>query len=189
MFYPLGLCHNYHHWNGDRNIINLIMEMVYEFIGILIPSFIYILFGGNQKDPFVIYNFIVFFIYLTIHFINYSLPSLPSHKNHHLNIDKNFTPDCIDIIMQTKADEPENMNHVVPNIIILTIVFYYISKLDLSFISFIDIYAVFFFIFIYYTGYLLLYHIYETETKNNLSKHKVSFIPFLLKMVGYNEII
>lgn len=185
MFYPLGLCHNYHHWYETRNTLNIVMEIVYEFIGILIPSYIYILCGGNQKDPFVIYNFIMFFTYLTTHFINSSYPSLQSHRNHHLNIHTNYTPDCIDLLLNTKSDEPENMNHIVPNILILTIIFYIISKKDLSFISFVDIYTIFFFIYIYYTGYLFLYHIYENEEP----KKKKSFIDFIKNMIGYSHVI
>ena len=67
-------------------------------------------------------------LYATFHNINYLFIKPDTHKNHHIDPTTNFGIDIWDIIFNTKYEneEPEDYNHYSINLILLTILLYYI---------------------------------------------------------------
>lgn len=66
--------------------------------------------------------------YASFHIINYTYLEPSVHRDHHIDIHSNYGIDIFDILMGTKYDwnDIENYNHYSINMIILTIITYYI---------------------------------------------------------------
>ena len=70
-------------------------------------------------------------MYATMHLINYRVLHPNSHVAHHMDYYKNFGLDTLDIIFNTKHDlnDPENLNHSTPNIVLIAILIIIIKEM------------------------------------------------------------
>jgi hypothetical protein len=111
----------HHDTTINKNLDNKIYEFITNFItqsGLLL---LFILFT-KYLNYYVCFLWGMF--YATVHMINYDILKPQSHKNHHINIEKNYDILLWDTIMNSKYDYNdiiEDVNHCSYNIVILTI--------------------------------------------------------------------
>jgi len=113
----------------DVDINKQIINIIYEFItniytqGVALIIFIEIVKLINYKVVLL-----WCFMYATIHNINYNIIQPSVHRDHHINCHTNYGIDIMDILFNTKYDKKdiENFNHVIINLLIITLVLLYI---------------------------------------------------------------
>jgi hypothetical protein len=111
----------HHDTSINKKLNNRIYEFIMNFItqsGLLL---LFILFT-KYLNYYVCFLWGIF--YATVHMINYDIIKPQSHKNHHLNVKKNYDILLWDTVMNTKYDYNdiiEDVNHCSYNIVILTI--------------------------------------------------------------------
>ena len=127
----------HHDTNVNKQPYNIFMEVYQNLLaeGGLAAILIYIF---NPTFTIAGYHFIpnitvvIFWslLYTTVHNINYSILECSEHINHHYFPNTNFGIDLLDIIFETKyeKDSVEVLNHIIPNIIVITALILYIKR-------------------------------------------------------------
>lgn len=115
------ILHHYHHENN--NFFSHFSQILLELsLGLLVYPLYYYL-GNNYIDIWTGLFFVLF--YSTIHNYNYGqLRVNDVHYIHHQDIYDNIGPDICDIAFGTKSKKnnaPENTNHYIPNVVVITI--------------------------------------------------------------------
>jgi hypothetical protein len=111
----------HHDTSINKKLDNKMYEFIMNFItqsGLLL---LFILFT-KYLNYYVCFLWGIF--YASVHMINYDILKPQSHKNHHLNVEKNYDILLWDTILNTKYDYNdivEDVNHCSYNIVILTI--------------------------------------------------------------------
>jgi len=109
----------------DTSINKKLDYKIYEFImNFITQSGLLLLFILFTKYLNYYVCFLWGIFYATVHMINYDIIKPQSHKNHHLNVKKNYDILLWDTVMNTKYDYNdiiEDVNHCSYNIVILTI--------------------------------------------------------------------
>ena len=109
----------------DTSINKKMDYRMYEFImNFITQSGLLLLFILFTKYLNYYVCFLWGIFYATVHMINYDIIKPQSHKNHHLNVKKNYDILLWDTVMNTKYDYNdiiEDVNHCSYNIVILTI--------------------------------------------------------------------
>lgn len=131
--------HHNKHLHKKRDWFIIFTEILSEFFSITFISFIKIFtvsicnihfFDVILNNINIPLNIFIFFLYTSLHYINYSYLHLTNyHEIHHIDYSKNLSPDICDIIFDTKykknnKSDIENIDHYIPNIIISTIIIY-----------------------------------------------------------------
>jgi len=139
-----------HHHNPElsKTFFYILLEFYVNFIisGGFILIFIFLLIEQIFHLNFAINYYIILlwcFSYSTYHIFNYHYLNFETHKNHHINpSEKNYAPDWIDIIFNTKTDgeEIENMNSIIINIILSIFIIFMIKGENYDPIIFINYY-------------------------------------------------
>ena len=90
-------------------------------------------FGYNLLDSHVLLFTTI--LYTSFHMINYHILKVPTHINHHKDPNKNYGPDIMDILFNTKMDGDlfEDMNHGIVNALVILsfILFTFNTKYDI----------------------------------------------------------
>jgi hypothetical protein len=121
----------FHHNNKQNKYVSFIAEFI---LNILMFLFLYII--QNITNFHIVPNIVILYygiIYVTIHNINYTIfHTSESHIIHHSSIENktyNYGPDFLDHIFNTAyTNEYENYNHTLINIIVASLITYYIYK-------------------------------------------------------------
>jgi hypothetical protein len=117
-----SISHNFHHIHSGifANILNYIIEYL-TIIDNIVIKYIYKQFGYNLIfiNEWVI--LFLYFIYTTVHNINYSIFKVNDyHSKHHEDVYTNIGPDIFDYLCYSKNKDTcnhEYMDHYIPNII------------------------------------------------------------------------
>jgi hypothetical protein len=133
--------HLYFHHNHElnENIYFKTLSLFIETFVNIFGNFLIIYFIQKIIGIEYIPNIILFyygFIYVTVHIINYSLfHATKTHVLHHESNDNdnkkicNYGPDIVDHILGTNCDDKfENMDHIIPNILMSYLITYYVYK-------------------------------------------------------------
>ena len=116
----------HHNTEINKTCNNIILEFINNFVmqgGILIILKIFL----DLIDNRIIVLWSLF--YASVHNINYNIFHPVVHQQHHINNSTNFGIDIWDIIIGSKYDWDtiETHNHAAINVIIITLIIYYIS--------------------------------------------------------------
>jgi hypothetical protein len=117
----------HHNSKINRKAINIFKE----FYGDIINSSCLLCGFGLLNKRLDIYTCLyIGLLYATQHNINQNFfISSKTHEYHHKYENKNFTPDYLDLIFDTKYDtDLENMNNILPNGVILSFILYKMKK-------------------------------------------------------------
>ena len=116
--------HHITHHNSDVNkeFKNQVLEAINNFV--MQGAFSGFLYYMVDWRMFLFWGI----LYASCHIINYTYLEPSVHRDHHIDIHSNYGIDIFDILMGTKYDwnDIENYNHYSINIIIITIITYYI---------------------------------------------------------------
>ena len=130
----ISYLHLQHHSNNS--LFGYINEIAFEIMYFLVtPLLLQKFFLFDSLNNFIILFF--FIIIQSIHIINYSVFHVNNiHEKHHISYDKtpnrvkNFGPDAADILFGTKYKPDtniENVDHLIPNILVAFCVVYYLQ--------------------------------------------------------------
>lgn len=150
--FPLNIFHMIHHTpDKSHKWYNEIIEFMVNFFGsgglmLILPNLLIKKYIGIQ----ILDNYVLLFtafLYSSIHMINYHVKQVPTHKSHHKSDNTNdkavnFGPDVFDIIFDTKKDNEvyEDINHGIPNALIITVVIILLFKSKYDIISLLEKY-------------------------------------------------
>ena len=118
----------HHNSNINKNTLSIIKETCNNlfFQGFGLYGIVYFI-KKLDINIFLVWGV----LYTTIHLINYNIITPEEHINHHKEPKTNFGIDIYDIIFKTKNindNSVENYNHYSINLIIITIIYFIISK-------------------------------------------------------------
>jgi hypothetical protein len=121
----LQILHDFHHESDC--LLSLYLEIVVVELG----SMAWTMYLSDPEmivlDPWILTLFALF--YAMTHNINYSILRVnETHYMHHQNVQKNLGLDICDIVFGTKADDVENTDHYIPNILFLTFMLYFFQN-------------------------------------------------------------
>jgi len=127
--------YNIHHKHDLSSVFKIIIYLIEICMEFMIPAFILYKTQKYYKYELISHKLILYYslIYTSIHIINYSFLNIGNHHDHHdadFNNKKscNFGPDTIDHLLGTNCNSKyENINHIIPNIILSFLFVYYIS--------------------------------------------------------------
>ena len=189
-----SISHNFHHNNSGlfANILNYIIEYL-TIIDNIVLKYIYIQFGYNL---FFINEWVIlflYFVYTTVHNINYSIFKVNNyHTKHHDDIHTNIGPDIFDYLCNSKNNHTcnhEYMDHYIPNIIgafimvwILKYIYNNLTNKDII----PSIFAILFFVFHAISIFACIY-IFYIQIDNIISQDLHNFYSLLENKTFINE--
>jgi hypothetical protein len=100
----------FHHQKRGHAAVQYVAEWIMNLLPFLLP---YLLLPAIYR-PIVVFSA---FLYTSVHMINYTLFHAGNHAAHHANPDVHFGPDAMDRLHGTSTSPPENMAHVLPNVV------------------------------------------------------------------------
>lgn len=185
--------HTYHH--NYSNWFSFYTELLFEFIFSTGFTFIKLFFqmfcqGECKISSFsflidkisIPLNLFICMIYISIHFINYSLFNVNNiHQLHHKDVHTNYFPDICDIIFNTKykiENTIENTDHYIPNIIISYLIIALFITIIKSSRNYKETFS-YFFIYFYIISLIIIYfssiYIYNRMLNKSLKKDYKKF--------------
>ena len=163
-----SISHNFHHNNSGifANILNYVIEYL-TIIDNIVIKYIYKQFGYNLifiNEWIILF---LYFIYTSVHNINYSLYRVNNyHTKHHDNVNSNVGPDIFDYLCCSKNKDTLNheyMDHYIPNIIGSFIIVMFIKNLYNNLINkdiFYTIFIILFFLLYIFSTFACIYIFY-----------------------------